>query len=114
MPGKNNQPLVIVDADTIISFINVEDANHSKTKQIMQQLVLLQGTLLFPTTAICEAVTVLRGRLNKPDEASRIIKKFQSGEFPIQAVDQQTIFDAAAVYKPLASKKNTLFDAVVA
>jgi len=70
--------------------------------------------LLFPTTAICEAVTVLRGKLNRPEDASRIVQKFQSGDFPIQAVDHQILTDAAALFHPLASKKNTLFDAVVA
>ena len=70
--------------------------------------------MLFPTTAICEAVTVLRGKLNRPEDASRIVQKFQSGDFPIQAVDHQILTDAAALFHPLASKKNTLFDAVVA
>lgn len=114
MPGKTNQTFVIADADAIISFVNVEDANHSKTKQIMQHLTLLQVNLLFPTTAICEAVTVLRGRLNEPDDASKIIDKLQNGDFLVQAVDQETLSDALMLYNPLASKKNTLFDAVVA
>ena len=34
--------------------------------------------------------------------------------FLIQAVDQETILTAATLFHPLASKKNTLFDAVVA
>ena len=82
MPGKPNQTLVIADADAIISFVNVEDANHSKTKQIMRHLALLQVNLLFPTTAICEAVTVLRGKLNKPNDASKVIDKLQNGDLP--------------------------------
>ncbi len=114
MLGKNNKPLVIVDADAIIALSNKEDANHQKAKRILANLTTTHAQALFPTTAICEAVTVLRGRLNKPDEAGGIITKFQQGDFPLQAVDQQAIFDAAALYKPLASKKNTLFDAVVA
>ncbi len=114
MPGKTNPTVVIADADAIISFVNVEDANHHRTKQIMQHLALLQVNLLFPTTAICEAVTVLRGKLNKPDDAGKIIEKLQSGDFLVQAVDQEILSDALTLYNPLASKKNTLFDAVVA
>ncbi len=114
MHGKNNQRLVIVDADAIISFVNVEDAHHSRTKQIMQEFALTQVHLLYPATALCEAATVLRGRLNKPNEAVSIVEKFQSGDFPVQAVDQEILSDAALLFHPLASKKNTLFDAVVA
>ena len=114
MRGSNNEPLVIVDADAIISFVAVEDENHIRAKAIMQKLADVQGYLLFPTTAICEATTVLRGKLNRPDNASRIIDKLTNGDFPIQVVDEDIIFDAAKLYKPLASKKNTLFDAVVA
>ena len=114
MPGKNNEPLVIVDADAIIALSSTSDANHEKAKRILQALSANHAVALFPTTAICEAVTVLRGRLNRPDDAGRIIKKFQRGDFPVQAVDQQILTDAAALFHPLASKKNTLFDAVVA
>jgi predicted nucleic acid-binding protein len=114
MPGKNNKPLIIVDADAIISFVVTDEVNHVRAKAIMQNLSISQGTLLFPTTAICEAVTVLRGRLNKPDAASRIVQQFQSGAFSIQAVNQEILSDAAELFNPLASKKNTLFDAVIA
>src|SRR6266480_5725832 len=114
MPGESSELLVIVDADALIALSSVSNANHEKARRNLRFLSTSHTTALFPTTAICEAVTVLRGRLNKPDEAGGIIKRFQHGDFPLQAVDQQAIFDAAALYKPLASKKNTLFDAVVA
>src|SRR5436305_14932184 len=86
MHGKNSEPLVSVDADAIISFVYVGDENHTRAKAIMQQLATYQSSLLFPTTAICEAVTVLRGKLHRPEDANRIVHKFQSGNFPIQAV----------------------------
>jgi predicted nucleic acid-binding protein len=114
MLGKNNEPLIIVDADAIVSFVDTGDENHRRSKQIMQQLVTMQSYLLFPTTAICEAVTVLRSKLNKPTDAQRIVQKFQSGDFPIQAVDQAVLKEAATLFKPQGSKKNTLFDAVIA
>jgi predicted nucleic acid-binding protein len=114
MPGKNNQPLILVDADAMISFVNVDEIHHSRTKKIMQELALTQAYLLYPATVICEAVTVLRGRLNKPTEAASIVEKFQTGDFLAQAVDEGVLKEAAALFRPLASKKNTLFDAVVA
>ena len=114
MPGKNKDHLVIVDADAIISFVYVDDENHRRAKEIMQQLVTSDVYLLFPTTAICEAITVLRGRLNRPEDAKRILTKFQSGDFPVQAVDHAMLTEAGELFNPNGSKKNTLFDAVVA
>jgi predicted nucleic acid-binding protein len=114
MQGKNKDHLVIVDADAIISFVYVDDENHPRAKKIMQQLVTSNAYLLFPTTAICEAVTVLRGKLNRPEDAKHILHKFQSGDFPVQAVDHTILTDAGALFNPNGSKKNTLFDAVVA
>jgi predicted nucleic acid-binding protein len=114
MPGKNKDHLVIVDADAIISFVYIDDENHHRAKKIMQQLVTTNVYLLFPTTAICEAVTVLRGKLNRPEDAKRILTKFQSGDFPVQAVDHAILTEAGELFNPNGSKKNTLFDAVVA
>jgi uncharacterized protein with PIN domain len=85
MPGKNKDHLMIVDADAIISFVYVNDENHRRAKHLMQQLVTSDAYLLFPATAICEAVTVLRGKLNRPEDAKRLVSKFQSGDFPVQA-----------------------------
>ncbi len=114
MPGKNKDHLVIVDADAIISFVYVNDENHRRAKHLMQQLVTSDAYLLFPATAICKAVTVPRGKLNRPEDAKRIVSKFQSGDFPVQAVDHATLTEAGALFNPDGSKKNTLFDAVVA
>jgi predicted nucleic acid-binding protein len=114
MHGKKNEPLIIVDADAIVSFTDVGDQNHTKAKQIMQQLATKPSAFLFPTTALCEAVTVLRSKLNKPDDAEGIVQKFQSGAFPLHAVDGELLLQAMKLFQPHGSKKNTLFDAVIA
>jgi predicted nucleic acid-binding protein len=114
MHGENNEPLIIVDADAIIALSNTEDTNHEKAEQILSSLTKLHAYTLFPITAICEAVTVLKGRLNKPNEAYIIIEKLQNDSFPLQSVDPLTLKNAAALLTPTASKKNILFDAVIA
>ena len=114
MLGKNNEPLIIVDADALISFVYVNDVNHTRAKKVLQHLANTQSPLLYPTTAICEAVTALKGKLNRPEDAKRIVEKLQRGGYPIQAVDQAALNDAATLFNPLASKKHTLFDAVIA
>lgn len=114
MPGMSRETLIIVDADAIISFVATDDGNHMRAKEIMQHLATIEAYLLFPTTAICEAVTVLKRKLNKPEDAANVIKKFQSGNFPIQAVDQEILTLAGDFFNPYGSKQNTLFDAVIA
>lgn len=114
MPGMSRETLIIVDADAIISFVAVNDENHLKAKDIMQHLASIEAYLLFPTTAICEAVTVLKRKLNNPEDAAKVVKKFQSGSFPIQAVDQEILTRAGDLFNPYGSKQNTLFDAVIA
>lgn len=77
-------------------------------------LATTEAYLLFPTTAICEAVTVLKRKLNKPQDAARVVQKFQSGDFPVHAVDQEILTLAGKFFNPHDSKQNTLFDAVIA
>src|ERR1700730_8387902 len=100
MHGENNEPLIIVDADAVIALSNTEDANYEKARTILASLTKLRAYTLFPTTAICEAVTVLKGRLNKPDEAFIIIEKLQNDSFPLQPVDPTTLKNAASLFNP--------------
>lgn len=114
MAGMNRETLIIVDADAIISFVATDDENHARAKEIMQHFATTEAYMLFPTTAICEAVTVLKRKLNKPEDAANVVKKFQNGNFPIQAVDQEILSLAGDFFNPYGSKQNTLFDAVIA
>src|SRR5690348_14842274 len=100
MPGKNNEPLIIGAADALISFVYVNDVNHARAKKVLQHLANTQSSLLYPTTAICEAVTALKGKLNRPEDAKRIVEKLQSGSYQIQAVDEAVLNDAAALFNP--------------
>src|SRR5579872_2258105 len=104
MHGKTDEPLIIVDADAIVALSSTSDANYEKAKQVLQMLVTRRAVTLFPTTSICEAVTVLRGRLNKPDDAARIIKHIQNGDFPLKAVDQEILVEATRLFQPHGSK----------
>lgn len=116
MRGKrmSKEPLIIVDADALISFVYVNDTNHRRAKAIMQHLATNEIYILYPTTTICEAVTVLKRKLNAPEDAAAVVKKFQSGDLPIHAVDQEILDLAGDFFNPHGSKKNTLFDAVIA
>ena len=113
MRGESKPRLFIGDADALIALSNKSDSNHEAAKQILTNLSS-ETSVIFPTTAICEAVTVLRGKLNKPTDAAQVVQQLRAGGIPLESVDQAILLEAEKLYDPLASKKNTLFDAVVA
>lgn len=110
----NKPSLVIADADALIALAHPEDANHTRARSLNQTLDDQEIDILFPTTAIIEAVTTLQRKLTKPQIASLIVEKTQAGAIAIQAVDQEILILATSLFAPHGSKQNTLFDAVVA
>jgi len=65
-------------------------------------------------TALCEATTILRKRLNNPEGAYRLIENTRSGIFPVQLIGQDVFTTALSLYQPYGSKQNSLFDAIIA
>ncbi len=110
----NNASLFIADADALVSLTNSQDANHTRAMEILHFCIAQQTHILFPTTAICEATTVLHRKLNNPEGAARVIAKTLTGEFRLLPVGEKEITAAAQFFRPEGSKKDTLFDAVIA
>ncbi len=110
----NNASLVIADADALIAFANPDDIHHHRARVVNQSLDQQGFTILFPTTAIIEAVTTLQRKLTKPQIAAFIVDGVKEGTIATQEVDQDTLIQAVGLFNPLGSKQNTLFDAVVA
>jgi len=110
----NNASLVIADADALIAFANPDDIHHHRARLVSQSLDQQGIAILFPTTAIIEAVTTLQRKLTKPQIAAFIVDEVKEGTIAIQEVDQDTLIQAVGLFHPLGSKQNTLFDAVVA
>lgn len=114
MSGVNKPSLAIADSDAIIALMSVNDAHYEKARMISQYCIDHDISIIFPTTAICEATAVLQKRLNNPQGASRVIAYVQDATFPLQAVDQEILLSALTLFNPNGSKQNTLFDAVIA
>ena len=55
---------VIVDADAIVAQAHPGDANHSKAMAIATHLHDIHAQLVYPITAVYEAVTVLQHKLS--------------------------------------------------
>ena len=108
------QVIHIADADGLIAMLSKKDANHEKAKAIIKDAVSKGERILFPATAITEAITTIQVRLQNPDLANELAAKVAASELPIVAVDAEILEIAAGLYSADGSKKNTMFDATVA
>lgn len=106
--------MLIVDADALIALFHAEDALAAQASALLERCIRDEVILLYPATAIVEAITTLQRRLSRPQIAARIAQLVQEGQWPIEAVEEQTLATAIALFNPHGSKQNTLFDAVVA
>ena len=111
----NTPPIVIVDTDAIVAQVHVEDTNHTKSIQITKKLLDLKARVIYPASAVIEAVTVLQHKLNKKAVAYETAKTLILENAEITEINSEVLFLAVNSYfTSKTSKKNTLFDCVVA
>ena len=111
----NKRPLIIVaDADSIVAQAVASDSNHQLTLDLAQKLADEGAHILFPATAIAEAITTLQRKFSNPQLAVLTLELFTDDSISIENVDQEVICEAKKLFDPEASKKNTLFDCIVA
>jgi len=106
-------PIVIVDADAIVAQAYPDDSNHEKAVSISDKLNNLGAQVIYPATAVLEAVTVLQGRLNSGATAYGTAAVFADPKVEVAEVSKITLIGAMDYFSPTTSKKNTLFDCVV-
>ena len=114
MPGINAPFLVVGDADGLIALLHEEDALFAQAKQTVEYLVAHDAHVIFPVTAIAEAITTFTRKLNKPKLAAQVVDRLKHGDLLIEAVDSAIFDEALGLFNPNASKKRTIFDACVA
>jgi predicted nucleic acid-binding protein len=116
MPGTNDDaPLVVIgDADGLIALLQEDDSNHEKAVQIARRCVEQHAEVIFPLTAIVEAVTTLQRKLNNPPLAEKVRQQTIEGQLVVDEIDRETLKQASTLFNPFGSKQNTLFDAIVA
>lgn len=110
----NRQPIVIVDADGIIAQTDPKDPHHKKAQEISQKLIQMSAQVLYPVTAIAEANAHTQRVLNSTASAYVTAVFFSSQETEVVGVNKQTLIDALVYFSPTTSKKNTLFDSIIA
>lgn len=110
----NKSPVIVVDADAIVAQAHPQDGNHEKALRISQQLKEKNALMIYPSTAICEAVTVLQHKLNSTATAYGTAVVFTDSNLQVTEVNQDAIIRSVNNYfSPDTSKKNTLFDCIV-
>jgi len=110
----NNSLIVITDADAIVAQTFPDDSNHQKARTISQDLIDLNAHVIYPVTAITEAVTFIQRALSSGATAYGAAVSFTNPNVEVVAIDQDIYSHAVKYFSPKTSKKNTLFDCIVA
>ena len=111
---KMSHKVVVGDADVLIALAYKDDANHEKAKKISEWLIAKEYEIVYPNTAILEAITALKRSLGLTDEAHLINRQYQKCAFLIEFITEEIQQRASKRFEKTISKKNTIFDALVA
>lgn len=106
--------VIVVDSDALIALLYEQD-NHAPEAQItMEALIEREAELIYPSSVLIEVITTLQGRLRIAHIASTLVSFIQNEELIIVSVDNTILLDTTNYFDIKGSKRNTLFDAVVA
>lgn len=111
---KNKQPIVIADADALIAQTNPSDVHHQKANNISQTLINMNAQVIYPVTAIAEAATHMQRVLNSNASAYGTVQLMGDPASQVVEVNKQTLMNSLKYFSPITSKKNTVFDCIVA
>lgn len=106
--------IAVGDADSLVALAYKNDANHLRAKKINERLLSEGCEIIYPNTAILEAITALKRSLDLAGEAHLINRQYQAGAFLMKFVNAEIQLRASERFEKTVSKKNTIFDAIVA
>lgn len=113
MPGIKKPLVVVGDTDSLIAILHEGDLHHKQAVETVSKLLVYNAQVIFPLTTITETITTLIRKLNQPDLAARAVEEITSGVLTIENTDTDMLDEALKVFDPKASKKKTIFDAMV-
>lgn len=111
---KMSNKIAIGDADSLVALAYKDDANHLRAREVGEWLLSRGYEIVYPNTAILEAITALRRSLNLIDEAHLINRQYQARTFLVEFISEEIQQRASRRFEKTVSKKNTIFDGVVA
>lgn len=106
--------IAIGDADALIALALEEDPNNKRARKISEWLSENSITTIFPVTVFPEAITSLKRAANQPEKAHLLNRQFLDGVFSVEYINADIMRLASEIFEKAKSKKNTLFDAIVA
>ena len=110
----SSPPVVIADADAIVAQTDQDDPHHQAAMTISITLVQINAQVIYPATAIAEANAHIQRVLGSTAAAYGTAQVFINTSVHVSEVNQQTLTQAMGYFSPETSKKNTLFDCIVA
>lgn len=109
-----SKTVVIGDADSLIALFLDYDANHERATFTLTKLNQAGVAVIYPNTAIAEAITTLLRKHSNPKLALYLAQQYKDNRFTVEYVDEKIMKLATEIFKPKGSKQNTFFDAIVA
>lgn len=104
MMNNLDQLIIIVGADVIVAQVSDNDSNHNKTLSLSEKLKLSNTRIIYPVTAILEAVTVLQKKQNSV-LAYGVANLLTSSKVKVAQVNDEILTIAMTYFKLTTSKK---------
>lgn len=111
--GIGMTKIAVGDADALVALADEKDSNHQKAEKISQWLLNQGYEVIYPNTAILEAITALKRGKNLPKKAHLINNDYLNGAFIVEFISEDIQSKASKRFEKTISKKNTIFDCVV-
>ena len=109
-----NNLKIVVDSDAIIAQLKEDDTNHLLAKKISDLLVSTNADVIFPMSAILESTAFMQRVLSSGASAYGTALTFTDPNVKVVEINQELLRKAVGYFDPKGSKKNTLFDCIVA
>lgn len=104
---------VVVDSDSIFAIYNPNDPLNTKATKTFKQLIAQDYQFVYPTSVLFEVISLFQRVLPTPRVATKLIEMIKNGRLLIYVIDADTLKEAATLFDPAGSKKNTLVDCSV-
>lgn len=114
MINIHGNSIVIGDADGLIALVNPQDFFHEKAIKLSSYLLKESIAIIYPDTAIAEAITTFQRKLSYPKYAELLLDYYKNDMFTVEYIDEAIMRVACGLFDPYKSKQNTFFDAIVA
>ncbi len=105
---------VVIDSDAIFAIYNPNDPLNKEATRTFQQLIVEDFQFIYPTSVIFEVVSLFQRVLPNQAVTTKIIEMIKNDQMSIFVVDEAILKQAALIFDPAGSKKNTLIDCSVA